>query len=95
MQALKKFTAMYLKSRPVINVTPCTGCGKCKKTCPAKAADLFALIPDEPVLPKTGDPRFRPEIDYIKCSRCYKCAESCPRSAIAVHKPVIAWLFGL
>ena len=89
MQMFNKFAAMYLKSRPVIHVTPCTGCGVCKKTCPVKAVDLFALIPDVPVPPKTGDPRSRPEIDYLKCTRCYKCMENCPQAAIKMYKPLI------
>jgi len=77
----------HLKTRPVVNVSACIGCGGCKKACPAKAIDLFACMPLVELPPKTGEPRFRPETAYSMCTRCYRCQEFCPQNAIETHKP--------
>jgi len=91
----RNFAHQYLQSHPKVNVSICTGCGLCKEACPSNAIDLFPLIPDVEVPPKTGEPRFRPEIKYLECNRCYCCLESCPRSAIDVYKSGIMKLLRL
>ena len=89
-ELFRKFVSLHLRSRPKVNVSKCIGCGICKETCPSGFIDLFALIPNVELPPKTGEPRFRPEIDYHGCNRCYRCRESCPKSAMEMYKSWIA-----
>jgi len=51
----------------------CTGCGACRKACPAKAI--------------SGEPKAPHHIDPDKCIHCGACYEVCPVSAIAKVRP--------
>jgi len=86
---IKTFTERYLKTRPVVNISTCTGCEGCKAICPTGAINLFAAIPDIELRPKTGEPRYRPEVELTKCTRCCRCIEHCQRKALKIHKPLI------
>jgi len=88
-ELFRSFAFKYLQARPKVNVSKCVGCGACKEVCPSHVIDLFPLIPDVEVPPKTGEPRFRPEINYLGCNRCYLCMENCPRAGIEEYKPGI------
>jgi len=92
---VKRFIGRHLQSRPIINVSDCTGCAACKAVCPAKVIDLFALIPDQELPPKVGEPRFKPEIKYPGCIRCYCCQELCPQKAVSMYKPKLVKLLNL
>ncbi|MCP3901247.1 MAG: 4Fe-4S dicluster domain-containing protein, partial [Desulfobacteraceae bacterium] len=65
-----------------IDPEKCTGCGMCKKQCPAEAID--------------GDKKIIHIIDQEKCTNCGTCFEVCPAkfssitklSGVAVPEPV-------
>ncbi|MCL2377783.1 MAG: 4Fe-4S binding protein [Defluviitaleaceae bacterium] len=86
---LANFKNRYMKTRPVVNISACTGCASCKMACPNKAIELFACIPLAELPPKTGEPRQRPEINRNICTRCYRCKEQCPHKAVKTLRP---WL---
>ena len=88
-ELFRNFASRYLQSHPKVNVSKCIGCAVCKEACPSDVIDLFPLIPNVEVPPKTGEPRHRPEIKYLDCNRCYRCREKCPQSAIEVYESVI------
>ena len=66
------FLATWLRAGisplPVPN-SACTGCGRCRDVCPAKAIDLVAG---------------RPVINGADCIRCYCCHEFCPEGCMSV-----------
>ena len=85
----KKFTEWHLRTRPVVYVSDCTACARCKKACPTKAIEFFGCMPLGEVPRRTGEPRHRPEVDYKRCTRCYRCKEICPQKAMDTHKPLL------
>lgn len=72
----KLFSGMFA-SRPRVAREHCTGCGECRKVCPASAITF-----DEN----------RAQIDDKKCIRCFCCQEFCPQGIITVHRPLVARL---
>ena len=72
----KIFTSMFA-SRPRVAREKCTGCGECKKVCPASAIQFREK---------------RAEIDKKKCIKCFCCQEFCPQGIITVHRPPVARL---
>lgn len=72
----KIFTGMFA-SRPRVEREKCTGCGECKKVCPAGAISFH----DQ-----------RAQIDKKTCIRCFCCQEFCPQGIITVHRPAVARL---
>ena len=61
--------ARILTPYPKLNPTECIGCGKCARTCPAKAIRM-----------KKG----KPEINRKVCIHCFCCQEFCPQGAMNV-----------
>jgi uncharacterized protein (DUF362 family)/ferredoxin len=72
----KIFTGMFA-SRPRVEREKCTGCGECKKVCPASAISFRDK---------------RAQIDKRACIRCFCCQEFCPQGIITVHRPAVARL---
>ncbi|MEA4869132.1 MAG: DUF362 domain-containing protein [Christensenella sp.] len=73
--AVAKILSDMFASSPRVEAARCTGCGECKKVCPASAISL---------------PRRRAKIDPKRCIRCFCCQEFCPQGIITVHRPFIA-----
>ena len=73
--AIAKVLSDMFASRPKVGVARCTGCGECKKVCPASAITLV---------------RRHAEIDRKKCIACFCCQEFCPQGIITVHRPLVA-----
>ena len=75
--ALAKVLSRMFASSPRINRERCSGCGECKKVCPASAISIHQK---------------RANIDTEKCIRCFCCQEYCPQGIITVHRPLVARL---
>lgn len=73
--AIAKVLSDMFASRPKVEIARCTGCGECKKVCPASAITLEQR---------------HAEIDKKKCIACFCCQEFCPQGVITVHRPLIA-----
>lgn len=73
--ALAKVLSGMFASRPQIDRTQCSGCGECKKVCPASAITIQQR---------------RANIDSRQCIRCFCCQEFCPQGIITVHRPLVA-----
>ena len=56
---------------PALKPSVCVGCGKCAKTCPAKAIAMT---------------RGKPRIDRSKCIHCFCCQEFCPKGALKARQ---------
>jgi len=69
--ALTRIAGRFLISRPLHHGSRCTGCGQCRKICPAGAIML------------TGR---SVHFDYDRCIRCYCCQEICPENGIGFKK---------
>jgi uncharacterized protein (DUF362 family)/ferredoxin len=73
-----RFFRERMVERPVVRQAECTGCGECRKVCPAKAIEL------------RGEPP-KASIDLDACIRCYCCVEACRFSAARLGpKPLLA-----
>ncbi len=75
--ALAKVLSRMFASSPRINRERCSGCGECKKVCPASAISIHQK---------------RANIDTEKCIRCFCCQEFCPQGIITIHRPLVARL---
>ena len=73
--AIAKVLSDMFASRPKVEIARCTGCGECKKVCPASAITLEHR---------------HAEIDKKKCIACFCCQEFCPQGVITVHRTLIA-----
>lgn len=76
-EVLAKLFAGMFASRPRVEREKCTGCGECKKVCPASAISFLDK---------------RAQIDKKACIRCFCCQEFCPQGIITVHRPAVARL---
>ena len=74
-ETIAKVLSGMFASRPLVERARCTGCGKCRKVCPATAISFEQR---------------RAKIDPKKCIRCFCCQEFCPQGIITVHRPRIA-----
>ena len=74
-ETLAKLFSVMFASRPRVAREHCTGCGECKKVCPASAITFVEK---------------RAKIDDKKCIRCFCCQEFCPQGVITVHRPLVA-----
>jgi len=63
--------------RPVVEVTRCTGCGKCATICPARAITLSGS---------------HARIRSRECIRCYCCHEMCSEGAISLKRGLVGSL---
>ncbi|MBP5239783.1 MAG: 4Fe-4S binding protein, partial [Oscillospiraceae bacterium] len=54
---------------PKLDPSSCIGCGKCARTCPAKASTMV---------------RGKPQINRRICIHCFCCQEFCPKGAMKV-----------
>lgn len=63
-----------LQPKPVFLHDDCTGCGKCKISCPPNIIEMV---------------NNRPVVDLQKCIRCFCCHELCPQKAIDIHRPLL------
>jgi uncharacterized protein (DUF362 family)/NAD-dependent dihydropyrimidine dehydrogenase PreA subunit len=66
--------AMHL--RPYVNVSRCTGCGKCEDICPAHAISVTDGAA---------------AIEASRCIRCYCCHELCEYGGIDLARPALAF----
>ena len=70
----KKFRAAFknlIKERPIVcDTKKCIRCGKCARSCPAKAISMKPY----------------PVVDTKKCIRCFCCIEICPQNAMMLGK---------
>ncbi|HHX86843.1 MAG TPA: 4Fe-4S binding protein [Firmicutes bacterium] len=62
------------RGKPVLIQEKCTGCGLCKRDCPAEAIEMVDV----------GAKRPKPSFDYARCAFCAQCAESCRSEAIEI-----------
>ena len=62
------------RGKPVLIQEKCTGCGLCKRDCPAEAIEMMDV----------GAKRPKPSFDYGRCAFCSQCAETCPFDAIKI-----------
>lgn len=74
----RKHIRKYLIQRPVPNERLCTGCGECRRICPAGA-----ILQDGKRL----------LFDYDCCIRCYCCIEVCPHGAMKAEVPPLGRVF--
>ena len=74
---IAKLISRMFASSPKINRNQCSGCGECRRVCPATAIDIHNK---------------RAQIDAKKCIRCFCCQEFCPKGIISVHRPLFARL---
>ena len=72
--AVMKLAGAFLEPRPVVKATECTGCGRCKKFCAAKAIEVA---------------EGKAVIDRGKCIRCFCCHEMCPTKSIGLKKAAL------
>ena len=73
------FAARIITPFPKLEPDSCIGCGKCAKTCPAKAIRM-----------KDG----KPQINRRICIHCFCCQEFCPKGAMKVGRTWIMKLIG-
>lgn len=66
--------ARILTPYPGLEPSACVGCGKCAKTCPAKAITMT---------------RGRPKIDRSACIHCFCCQEFCPKGALKAKQTAL------
>ncbi len=69
-RSLLRFGGAVKKSitaRPVVNISKCTGCAECQKSCPPHVISMSGK---------------KAVIDHNRCIRCYCCHEMCPSGAI-------------
>ncbi len=66
--------ARILTPYPGLEPSVCVGCGKCAKTCPAKAITMT---------------RGRPKIDRSACIHCFCCQEFCPKGALKAKQTAL------
>jgi uncharacterized protein (DUF362 family)/ferredoxin len=69
-----------LTPRPVIIPDLCIECGRCEKTCPARA-----ISGPPPSRRRAAMPPGRMAIDYTTCIRCFCCQEICPEGAVSIR----------
>ncbi len=62
------------RGKPVLIQEKCTGCGNCKRDCPASAIEMVEV----------GAKRPKPSFDYAKCAFCAQCLDSCRQNAIEI-----------
>ncbi|MDD2706386.1 MAG: DUF362 domain-containing protein [Verrucomicrobiae bacterium] len=62
----------FLRPRPVVNRSLCTGCRDCERHCPAKVIHFEGKYP---------------LIDLKGCIRCFCCQELCPAKALKIVHP--------
>lgn len=70
---------LLLAPRPTLHEALCVGCGKCARTCPAKAITMAGS---------------RPVIHRRQCILCFCCQEFCPEGALKAQRTRIAKLLG-
>ncbi|MCL1972252.1 MAG: DUF362 domain-containing protein [Endomicrobia bacterium] len=75
-----KTLGKFLWVKPKINVSKCTACMFCAKSCPALAIER-----------KKGEKK--PVVIYKKCISCFCCHELCPYKAVDFKKSLLAKLF--
>ena len=72
-----KGAQLLLAPRPTLHEDLCIGCGKCARTCPAKA---IAMVKGKPVIHRS------------KCIQCFCCQEFCPKGVLEAERTWVAKL---
>jgi ferredoxin len=78
--AVSRIARRVLTPRPVIIPDLCIECGRCEKTCPARA-----ISGPPPSKRRAAMPPGRMTIDYTACIRCFCCQEICPEGAVTIR----------
>jgi len=74
-----RIAGAVLRTKPVVKLDECVGCGVCADVCPAKTIVI--------------NKKKKAVIKRSACIRCFCCQEFCPKSAMKVHRSFIAELF--
>lgn len=74
-----RLAGAILKTKPLVKLDECVGCGVCADVCPAKTIII--------------NKKKKAVIKRKACIRCFCCQEFCPKSAMKVHRSLIARMF--
>ena len=90
-----KLTERY-RGRHFLDISECTSCQLCAKTCPAKAITMVPLVEkpqneEPPEMPQNEEApkkkkreEVHPQISYELCIFCGLCVDICPKSSLTM-----------